>query len=58
MEGKSPIGADTPTLCNVCAWRADCKKKFSYQHSPVSKCPDFTRDESLPEGDEQEDGGR
>jgi hypothetical protein len=44
LEDKIPVKANEPTMCSVCAWRADCKKKFNYaQGSPV-KCAEFTRD--------------
>jgi hypothetical protein len=40
-----------PSICLVCAWRADCVKKYSFtgQH-----CQEYTRDLSLkpkPEGE-------
>jgi hypothetical protein len=35
--------------CVVCAWRKDCLKKFRYQPSPRLRCPDYTRDLTLPE---------
>jgi hypothetical protein len=37
-------------LCGVCAWRADCQKKFSMGAKSIF-CPDFTRDVSFPEPD-------
>ncbi|MEA2102611.1 MAG: hypothetical protein U9P80_08590 [Thermodesulfobacteriota bacterium] len=30
------------SLCPICAWRADCKKKF--KPGAGIHCPDFTRD--------------
>lgn len=45
---KTQAPAQGPTLCSVCAWRADCQKKFSYQQGGPVKCPDFSRDLSLP----------
>lgn len=36
-------------ICAICAWRANCKKKFTIQQSSINKCPDFTRDAALPE---------
>ncbi|KIX14168.1 hypothetical protein X474_09110 [Dethiosulfatarculus sandiegensis] len=36
-------------MCAICAWRANCKKKFTIQQSSINKCPDFTRDAALPE---------
>ena len=29
-------------LCAICAWRRDCKKKFS--HGESVHCPDYTKD--------------
>ncbi len=33
-------------LCAVCAWRADCQKKFTLSGKNM-RCPDFTKDVSL-----------
>ena len=33
------------TLCPICAWRRDCKKKFS--RGEGVHCPDFTKDLSI-----------
>ncbi len=41
-------------ICIVCAWRADCQKKFSISGKDM-RCPDFVRDLSLPEEKEGED---
>lgn len=43
-----PVTAKEPTMCSVCAWRLDCKKKFSYQQGGTIKCADFTRDMAMP----------
>jgi hypothetical protein len=32
--------------CAVCAWRANCAKRFSIQDNG-SRCPDFSRDVSI-----------
>jgi len=48
-KSKDPIKSHQPTMCVVCAWRLDCKKKYSYEQGSVIKCPDFTRDQALPE---------
>ncbi len=32
--------------CAICAWRGDCKKKYTYEKSGLY-CPDFTRDVAL-----------
>lgn len=44
------------TLCVVCAWRETCQKKFSFSSSGNVKCPDYTRDLTLPkdEGDKDQ----
>lgn len=37
------------TICLNCAWRHDCKRRFSQQSSHSARlCPDFTRDVTLP----------
>ncbi len=33
-------------ICAVCAWRADCQKKFSVSGRGI-RCADFVKDESL-----------
>ena len=33
-------------LCSICAWRKDCKKKFSLGDNIVN-CPDFSEDLKL-----------
>jgi len=43
------------TLCVVCAWRKDCQKKFLKSQDVTLKCPDFSRDLSIKNG-ESEDG--
>ena len=30
-------------ICAICAWRADCQKKFSISGKDIS-CPDFSKD--------------
>jgi hypothetical protein len=39
-------------ICVVCAWRADCQKKFSISGRDI-RCPDFSRDISIPEDREE-----
>ena len=42
---KDIINPDTPaTLCTTCAWRQDCKKKFSFEQGGSVKCADYSRD--------------
>lgn len=36
--------SDEPTLCVVCAWREDCKKKFIHGKEVSLRCPDFAKD--------------
>ncbi|MBI4961937.1 MAG: hypothetical protein HY913_01535 [Desulfomonile tiedjei] len=36
------------TICVVCAWRQTCNKKFSMDGATSTKCPEFTRDVTLP----------
>lgn len=35
---------DEPSLCIVCAWRKDCKKRYLQDKEVTLRCPDFTRD--------------
>lgn len=47
-------------VCAVCAWRADCRKKFSVSGRDF-KCPDFSRDFTIKEAtgkdkEKEEDG--
>jgi|GEM_PF-184219 hypothetical protein len=37
---------ETVEQCAICAWRADCQKKFSISGRDM-RCPDFTRDVTL-----------
>jgi hypothetical protein len=50
MTGKTddPATSTGRTICAVCAWRNDCKKKFSFDESGGAKCPDYTRDAAFP----------
>ncbi len=36
--------------CSICAWRADCKKKFSLSGKNI-RCPDFVRDLTIKDPD-------
>lgn len=51
VEPKLPVSAEQPTICSVCAWRLECRKKYSYEQGGVVKCPDFTRDAALTKED-------
>ncbi len=44
---------DGKTLCVLCAWRAGCNKKFSMDGATTTRCPEYTRDVTLK--DPQED---
>ncbi len=35
--------AETQTICSVCAWRGDCKKKFLISGKDM-RCADFVKD--------------
>jgi len=35
------------SLCIICAWRENCRKKFLKGNDLTLKCPDFTRDLSI-----------
>ncbi|OPX98102.1 MAG: hypothetical protein A4E62_00713 [Syntrophorhabdus sp. PtaU1.Bin002] len=41
------------TLCVVCAWRKDCQKKFRKSQDVTLKCPDFSRDLSIKNGESE-----
>jgi hypothetical protein len=41
-------------ICIICAWRADCQKKFSVSGRDI-RCPDFSKDLTLPKGKEKKD---
>jgi hypothetical protein len=45
------------TVCVICAWRQTCNKKFSMDGATTTKCPEFTRDVTLPieKEDEKDD---
>lgn|GEM_PF-1354712 len=37
------------TICLNCAWRHDCKRRFSeHSSNAIRLCPDYTRDVTLP----------
>jgi len=31
-------------ICLTCAWRNDCKKKYSFKSSGLTQCPEYTED--------------
>ena len=56
------MSEDSRKLCIVCAWRANCAKRFSMGDDATLHCPDFCEDVTLrkraaepapPEGEKQ-----
>ena len=41
-------------ICAVCAWRADCQKKFSVSGRGI-RCADFVKDELLKNKESEQD---
>ena len=54
QKDKMETRSEDKTICAVCAWRKDCKKKYSFRTSGSTRCPDYTRDMTIPR--EEEDG--
>jgi len=44
---------ETIEQCSICAWRANCQKKFSISGRDI-RCPDFTRDISISGAEEND----
>jgi len=42
------------TICVICAWRLTCNKKFSMDGATTTRCPEFTKDVTLPAAKETE----
>ncbi len=40
--------------CAICAWRRNCKKKFSSSSGSALHCSDFTRDLSIKDSPDME----
>lgn len=38
---------DNRRICPLCAWRADCAKRFSRSDETGLHCPDFSEDVTL-----------
>jgi len=38
------MGEDQRKICPLCAWRANCVKRFSRGDSSTLHCPDFSED--------------
>lgn len=45
--------SDDKTICVICAWRKDCKKKFSMDGATTTRCPDYTKDLTLKDEDSE-----
>jgi hypothetical protein len=45
---------DNRTICVMCAWRQTCNKKFSMDGATTTRCPEYTRDVTLKQPDEEE----
>ena len=41
------MSEDRRKLCIVCAWRANCAKRFNMGDDSTLHCPDFTEDVTL-----------
>jgi hypothetical protein len=41
------MSEDSRKLCIVCAWRANCAKRFNMGDDATLHCPDFTEDITL-----------
>jgi len=46
---------DAKTICVVCAWRLTCNKKFSMDGATTTRCPEFTRDITLKESEQEKE---
>jgi hypothetical protein len=44
-----------PSLCVVCAWRKECRKKFLRSPDAALKCADFTKDLSIKRRETKDD---
>ncbi len=53
MSGDLPnlTPGEAKNLCGNCAWRAECKKKYSFEQGGTTRCADFSQDVSLPQKD-------
>ena len=44
------------TLCNICAWRETCQKKFMMSGKDMT-CTDFVKDVSIKDAEEEAESG-
>lgn len=42
---------ESRTLCSLCAWRLECKKKFSFEQGDATRCADYSEDVTLKKKD-------
>jgi len=47
-KDEKEIQSEDRTICVVCAWRENCQKKFTFSSSGSARCPDYTRDMTIP----------
>jgi len=58
VDGKPQarlIMENNRTICVICAWRLTCNKKFSMDGATTTRCPEFTKDVTLPAAKEAEE---
>ncbi len=58
MQWETPVRGDRimgteKKYCSICAWRANCQKRFSVvtDASGCVRCPDYSRDLSIKDKD-------
>lgn len=49
---------DARRICPLCAWRANCAKRYSMGDNATLHCPDFSEDVLLLRQMEREEAGR
>lgn len=47
--------SNEPSLCILCAWRENCKKKFLKGKDVSVRCPDYTKDLSIKHPEKDDD---
>lgn len=45
--------ATNVNICMICAWRQTCIKRFSIAQEGTLQCPDFTRDVTIKDEEEE-----
>ncbi len=46
------------TLCVICAWRQGCNKKFTMDGATTTRCPEYTRDITLKQPNDEREPDR